>query len=70
MVCIKKQLMQSKHMKIITPILEKILFFLVILVLVLSAFVFSYYIQTQSKLDMEELEQIVEKEIQETHGKR
>jgi hypothetical protein len=62
--------MQSKHMKTITPILEKILFFLVILVLVLSAFVFSYYIQTQSKLDMEELEQIVEKEIQETHGKR
>jgi hypothetical protein len=52
------------------PILEKILFFLVILVLILSAFVFSYYIQTQSKLDMQELEQIVEKEIQETHGKR
>jgi len=57
-------------MKIIMPILEKILFFLVILVLILSAFVFSYYIQTQSKLDMQELEQIVEKEIQETHGKR
>jgi hypothetical protein len=57
-------------MKIITPILEKILFFLVILALVLSAFVFSYYIQTQSKLDMQELEQLVEKELQETHGKR
>jgi cell division protein FtsL len=52
------------------PILEKILFFLVILALVLSAFVFSYYIQTQSKLDMQKLEQIVEKEMQENHGKR
>ena len=51
------------------PILEKILFFLIIVVLVLSAFVFSYYIQTQSKLDMQELEQITEKEMQETHGK-
>jgi hypothetical protein len=61
--------MQSKHMKIIMPILEKILFFLVILTLVLSAFVFSYYIQTQSKLDMQELEQIVEKEIQENYGR-
>jgi hypothetical protein len=50
-------------------ILEKILFFLTILIIVLSAFVFSYYIQTQSNLNMEELEQIVEKEIQETHGK-
>jgi cell division protein FtsL len=55
-------------MKNITPILEKILFFLVILTLVLSAFVFSYYIQAQSKLDMQELEQIVEKELQEKHG--
>ena len=62
--------MQSKHMKTITPILEKFLFFLVILALVLSAFVFSYYIQTQSKLDMQELEKIVEKEIEESHGKR
>jgi cell division protein FtsB len=52
------------------PILEKILFFLVILSLILSAFVFSYYIQTQSKLDMRELEQIVEKEIQENDRKR
>jgi hypothetical protein len=50
-------------------ILEKILFFLVILALVLSAFVFSYFINKQSKLDMEELEQMVEKEIQEKHGK-
>jgi Tfp pilus assembly protein PilO len=56
-------------MKNIAPVLEKILFFLVILLLVLSAFVFSYYIQTQSKLDMRELEQMVEKEIQQTHGK-
>ena len=62
--------MLLKCMKNITPILEKILFFLIILALILSAFVFSYYIQTQSKLDMQELEQIVEKEIQETHGKR
>ena len=62
--------MLLKCMKTITPILEKTLFFLVILALVLSAFVFSYYIQTQSKLDMQKLEQIVEKEIQENHGKR
>ena len=60
--------MLLKYMKIIIPILEKILFFLVILVLILSAFVFSYYIQDQSKLDMQELEQIVEKEIREKHG--
>ena len=56
-------------MKILNEILEKMLFFLVILTLVLSAFVFSYYIQEQSKLDMQELEQIIEKEMQETHGK-
>lgn len=56
-------------MKNMNQILEKILFFLVILVLILTAFVFSYYIQDQSKLDMRELEQIVEKEIQEAHGK-
>jgi hypothetical protein len=48
-------------------ILEKILFFLVILSLLLSAFVFNYYIQTQSKLDIRELEQIVEKEMREKH---
>ena len=56
-------------MKNITPILEKILFFLVIIVLILLAFVFSYYIQDQSKLDMQELEQIVEKEIIQYHEK-
>jgi hypothetical protein len=60
--------MLLKCMKNIIPILEKILFFLVILALILSAFVFSYYIQTQNKLDMRELEQIVEKELQEKHG--
>jgi len=60
--------MLLKCMKNITPILEKILFFLVILTLILSAFVFSYYIQTQSELDIQELEQIVEKELQEKHG--
>jgi cell division protein FtsL len=64
-----KQQMLLKCMKNITPILEKILFFLIILAIILSAFVFSYYIQTQSKLDMEELEQLVEKEMQETHAK-
>ena len=62
--------MLLKCMKTITPILEKILFFLIIIALMLTAFVFSYYIQTQSKLDMQELEKIVEKEIQENHGKR
>jgi 4-amino-4-deoxy-L-arabinose transferase-like glycosyltransferase len=56
-------------MKTITPILEKILFFLIILLLVLSAFVFSYYINSQSELDMQELEQIVENELIEIHGK-
>jgi hypothetical protein len=57
-------------MKILNQILEKILFFLIILVLILSAFVFSYYIQTQSDLDMQELEKIVEEEIREAHEKR
>ena len=61
--------MLLKYMKTIMPILEKILFFLIILVLILSAFVFSYYIQDQSKLDMQELEQMVEKELIEIHGK-
>lgn len=61
--------MLLKYMKNITPILEKILFFLVILTLILSAFVFSYYIQTQSELDIQELEQIVEKEIIEIYGR-
>lgn len=61
--------MQLKCMKIINPILEKILFLSVILLLILSAFVFSYYIQDQSKLDMQELEQIVEKEIIQYHEK-
>jgi hypothetical protein len=62
--------MLLKCMKTITPILEKILFLWSILVLVLSAFVFSYYIQTQSELDMHELNEMVEKEMLETHGKR
>ena len=61
--------MLLNHMKTITPILEKILFFLVILTLILSAFVFGSYIQTQNNLDMQELEQIVEKEIQENYKK-
>jgi len=61
--------MLLKCMKNIMPILEKILFFLIIVVLVLSAFVFSYYIQTQSKLDMDELNEMVEKEMHDTHGK-
>ena len=54
-------------MKNMNKILEKFLFFLVILLLLLSAFVFNYYIQKQSKLDMQELEQIVEKEMREKH---
>ena len=61
--------MLLKCMKTITLILEKILFFLVIVVILLSACVFNYYIQTQSKLDMDELNEMVEKEIQEAHGK-
>ena len=61
--------MLLKCMKNIAPILEKILFFLIIIALMLTAFVFSYYIQAQSKLDMDELNEMVEKEIQEAHGK-
>jgi len=50
-------------MKNIIQFLEKFLFFLVILLLILSAFVFSYFIQKQSPLDMQELEDIVEQEL-------
>jgi hypothetical protein len=50
-------------------ILEKILFFLIIIATILSACVFNYYIRTQNKLDMEELNEMVEKDIQQTHGK-
>ena len=32
--------------------------------------IFRFYIDKQNQLDMNELEEIVEKEIQETHGKR
>jgi len=60
--------MQLKCMKIITQILEKILLLSVILLLILSACVSSYYIGKQSHLDMKELEEIVEKEILEKHG--
>ena len=56
-------------MKTITPILEKILFLLIIVVLVLSACVFSFYIQKQDELDMNELNEMVEKEMLETHGR-
>lgn len=55
-------------MKTIMPILEKILFLLVIIVLILLACVFGYYIEKQSHLDMKELEEIVEKELLEKHG--
>jgi hypothetical protein len=55
-------------MKTITPILEKILFFLIILIMLLSACVFNFYIQKQSELDMDELNKMVEKEMQEAHG--
>ncbi len=61
--------MPLKHMKTMNQILKKILFFLIIIAIILSACVFNYYIRTQSKLDMEELNQMVEKEMQETHGK-
>lgn len=61
--------MLLKCMKIITPILEKILFLLVIIVLILSACVSSYYIGKQSHLDMKELEEIVEKEMQDNYKK-
>ena len=60
--------MLLKCMRIIAQILEKILFLLVIIVLILSACVFSYYIGKQSYLDMKELEEIVEKELLEKHG--
>jgi hypothetical protein len=57
-------------MKIIISILEKILFLLVIIVLMLAACVSSYYIGKQSQLNMKELEEIVEKELQETHERQ
>ncbi len=60
-----KQQMLLKCMRIISQILEKILFFLIIITLILLAFAFNYYIQTQNELSMEELEQIVEKELRE-----
>lgn len=61
--------MLLKCMKTITLILEKILFFLIILIIVLSACVFNFYIQKQSELSMDQLNEMVEKEIQEAHGK-
>ena len=57
-------------MKLIMQILEKILFLLLIIVLILSACVSSYYISKQSHLDMKELEETVEKELLEKHDKR
>ena len=60
--------MLLKCMKTIIPILEKISFLLVIIVLILSACVFGYYIEKQSHLNMKELEEVVEKELQEKHG--
>ena len=61
--------MLLKCIKTITPILEKILFFLIIVVMLLTACVFNFYIQKQSELSMDELNEMVEKEIQEAHGK-
>jgi hypothetical protein len=55
-------------MRNIIPILKKNLFLWGILLLILTAFVFSYYIQNQSRLDMQELEEMVENELQEKHG--
>jgi hypothetical protein len=43
--------------------------FFVGLVVLTIMLIFQYHIQEQSELDMKELEQIVEKELQETHGK-
>jgi len=57
-------------MKILMTILEKILFALIIVVILLSTCVFSYFIQKQSHLDMKELEEIVEMELSEKHGNR
>lgn len=54
--------------------MEKILKFFLILAgvvfVVVSMLVFSYFINKQSKLDMKELEEIVEKEIKEKHEKQ
>lgn len=62
--------MQQTNMKTLVTILEKILFALLIVVILLSTCVFSYFIQKQSCLDMKELEKIVEKEINEYHTQR
>ena len=55
-------------MKTLVTILEKILFALIIVVILLSTCVLSYFIEKQSHLDMKELEEIVEKELLEKHG--
>ena len=49
--------------------IKKLFAFLCIVVILFLMIIFNYNIQKQNKLDMEELEQIVEKEIVENHGK-
>ncbi len=49
--------------------IEKIFTFLFIIIALLVMLIFNYHIQLQNKLDMKELEEIVEKELIEKHGK-
>jgi hypothetical protein len=48
---------------------NKILFILLLLIVFSLTLIFNYAIRTQDKLDMDELNEMVEKEMQETHGK-
>jgi hypothetical protein len=60
----------QRNMKYITENIKiNLLAFFVGLVVLTIMLIFQYHIQEQSELDMKELEQIVEKELQETHGK-
>jgi preprotein translocase subunit YajC len=49
--------------------IRKIFTFLSIIVILAIMLMFNFHIQKQNKLDMEELTQMVEKEIKETHAK-
>lgn len=44
-----------------------LIYFLILIILIL-AIVFNFYIEKQKHLDITELEEIVEKELQEKHG--
>jgi hypothetical protein len=49
--------------------IKKLFTVLLIAVTISILLIFNYYIEIQNKLDMKELEKIVEKELLEKHGK-